>query len=92
VLRAGSKTEILSRAIEAGYDIRTVRELPGHSDVTTTMIYTHVLNRGGLGVKSPIDGISAPAMAAAPLQRSGGHASRQAGQVELRETHGDKGR
>jgi site-specific recombinase XerD len=42
--------------LEAGYDIRTVRELLGHRDVTTTMIYTHVLNRGGLGVKSPAEG------------------------------------
>ena len=40
---------------EAGYDIRTVQELLGHTDVKTTMIYPHVLNRGGRGVKSPAD-------------------------------------
>ena len=48
--------------VEAGYDIRTVQELLGHSSVETTMVYTHLMNKGGRGVFSPLDPIHSTAL------------------------------
>jgi integron integrase len=55
VTEAARRAGVTTHLLESGSDIRTVQELLGHADVSTTMVYTHVLNRGGLGVRSPMD-------------------------------------
>lgn len=75
--------------LEAHDDIRTVQELPGHKDVKTTMIYTHVLQRGGLAVRSPLDLYMLPSPGPPhhhmhqPLRRDALPASRPTGNVRL---------